>query len=575
MIQPHRSLSRWTAAALPVLLAGLLAVFPLHNDDAGFHLATGRVVLQTGHVPLTNPFSYAHDGATWIQHQWLPAVAMTLVVDAGGIRALVLVKALVVALAFALAAWTMWRQRTGAAAIALWLVLGVTASAFRFLERPFLASILALALVTHGLWLWWQTGERKWLWLAALTPVVAVHLHAGALDGLLVWVAAVGAAVVDGMRGAGWQRLRGLALPLATLLLLVVLGLWLLAPAGLALLSLPFAFSQNGYWHEHLAEFRPLPLDATSLPQLPLLAAMLVALILAVRARHAFAVLLLAGFLALGLRHVRMIWPMAVVAMPVGASLTSAWLTGEGRRSALTSLLAVVLALAGAADQHAAYGLGLTPDGVDHRRLPLAQLDKAAQLPGHTFVSDGLAGTWLWREFALPDQHQVLIHNCLECYRESTYRAVYQAIRYGAPDWAEQAARLGIRTFLLKHTSPGERRFQAGTPNVRQLLYRNPAWVLVDWDDTVSLYTQRASLPANTPTLADFPVDPDTGVARTGVAEADVQAALRHHAATHPQSTRSLDMLARRLARLGQSAAAADVAAEITRRAQVDRHAAQ
>lgn len=561
-----RSFLHRLAFLLPVALAAVLAVFPLHNDDAGFHLATGRTILQLGHVPQENPFTYANDGARWTQHQWLPAVAMAQIVAHFGVSGLVLAKALAVALAFAMAAWTMARQSVPPAVAAAWLTLGVAASAFRFYERPYLASILALALVVAGLWRWWQSAWRPGLWLAALTPVVAVHLHAGALDGVLVWLAALGAATLDGLLGQGWQRARLLLPVFLTMLIATALGLWLFAPSGLALLTLPLSFSGNAYWHAHLAEFRPLALNREALLQWPFVLAAAAVLVLALRRRHWFAALLLAGFLALGLRHVRMIWPLVVVALPVAAELSAPFLN-RPRLCRLLPVIAVVFGLAATVEQHATFGLGLGRDGIDHHRHPLALLQRAARLPQQAFVSDGFAGTWLWQVFVLPDQHRVLVHNCLECYKEETYRDAYQKIRYGEPGWQALVVRYGIRTFVLKYTTPGERAFQNGAPNIRQLLFADPAWLLVDFDDAGAIYTARDGLPAGEATLDGFPVDPDTGRARGNVAEATLVAALRAHAAAHPHDTRALDMLARRLARAGQAAEANAVAAEMARRA--------
>ena len=58
-------MARWLVP-VTVLWAAVLALFPLHNDDTGFHIATGRWVLATGQVPDHNPFSYVQDGATWV-----------------------------------------------------------------------------------------------------------------------------------------------------------------------------------------------------------------------------------------------------------------------------------------------------------------------------------------------------------------------------------------------------------------------------------------------------------------------------------------------------------------------------
>jgi hypothetical protein len=561
---PTRRLRTAAFAGLPALLAFALSLFPLHNDDAGFHIATGREILHTGHVPAANPFSYANDGARWVQHQWLPAVAMAWLVDLGGIGLLVWAKALFVGVLFGAQGWWLARLRLPAGLALLLVSLGVAAAAFRFVERPYLASIAVLLATTAGLLAWRSNPTRRWpLAIAVVAPALGVHLHAGALDSLLVWGAALAAGVLE-LRWPpdGWRsRLPPLVAASVALLVLVAGGLWLLAPSGLLVLTLPFGFASNSYWHAHLAEFRPLALDRQALLQWPLVVAALAGGAWAVRRRSWFEAFVLLGFAALTLRHVRMVWPLATVAVPALGWLVAAEigrpnplpLITRRRPGAWLAGVAALLATATALDQHAAFGLRWVPIGRDRDldavhpvRHPLPLLDRAARLPGEVFVSDGFAGTWLWRHYEPPDRNRVLVHNCLECYREATYRDLYQRIRYGEPGWQELTARLHIATFVLKHTTQGERRFQQGRPNVRQALFADPAWVLVDWNDAGTVYTRRATLPAGTKTLDGFPVDPDTGRARPGVDEATVEAALVRHAQEHPGMLRSLDMLARR-----------------------------
>ena len=555
--------------------AALLALFQLHNDDAFFHIATGRWILAHGQVPLHNPFTYAGDGATWLQHQWLSAVAIAWIADSFGIVALVWLKAVWVGAVFAVLAWHLDRSRLPVGVGASMLAIAAVAAAFRFYERPLLVSALALAVVATALLRWQQQDLRGRLLpaVAALTTVLAWHLHAGALHSLLAWAALVGGLGLSAglaRRGeashiaAATGALRRAGLWFAVTLLLTALTLALFAPSGLWVMALPARFSINAYWHAHLAEFRPLAwTSAYTLQWLAVALAAIVAIWAASQRRWA-ALLLVVGFTALALRHQRMVWTMTIATVAaVGALELSPDLHRRLRGVAWHAgllLLSLVLLLAGWMDQDAWFRMGVVDDGVDHRRHPVALLQRAADLPGETFVSDGLAGTWLWLNYRDKDangrpiepnaQHRVLVHNCMECYKESTYIDVYQAIRYGAPGWRQQVERLGIRSFVLKYTTPGERRFQGGKPNVRQQLFADPDWLLVDFDDAAAVYVQRDDLPAGMATLEPFPVDPDTGRARSGWSREDVLVALLAHAAARPRVARGLDMARRRVGRV-------------------------
>ncbi len=556
--------------------AVLLALFQLHNDDAFFHVATGRWILQHGHVPLHNPFTYANDGAVWLQHQWLPAVAIALIVDTWGIASLVAVKAAWVGVVFMVLAWHLDRGRLPIGTGAALLSVTVVASAFRFYERPFLCSALALAITATALLRWQRRGlvGRLLPSVALLTTAVAWQLHAGALHSVLAWCALLGGvtlAWVLAMRSddtsAQEAARRALLLASGWFLAMVassLLGLLLLAPGGLDVTTLPAHFSANAYWHTHLAEFRPLGTNASyGLQWLAVALAVAVAALAAWQRRWA-ALLLVAGFTLLAVRHQRMVWVMGIAIVASAGTLSlrpliDAKLKGVIWQAGLLVASLLLLAL-GWMDQEKWFRPGLGADGLDHRRHPVELLREAAKLPGETFVSDGLAGTWLWLNYRDEDpdgrpltgdqQHRVLIHNCLECYDEATYIDTYQAIRYGLPGWQKKVTDLGIRSFVLKYTTRGERRFQKGEPNVRQHLFQSPDWVLVDFDNVAAVYGHRDHLPAGMATLADFPVDPDTGRARSGANQAQVMAALLDHALARPQVHRSLDMARRRMGRM-------------------------
>lgn len=66
--------------ALFVALAGVLAsvalVRGIFDPDYFWHLATGNLILDTGAIPRTDPFSFTWYGEPWIPDQWLAEVAI-------------------------------------------------------------------------------------------------------------------------------------------------------------------------------------------------------------------------------------------------------------------------------------------------------------------------------------------------------------------------------------------------------------------------------------------------------------------------------------------------------------------
>lgn len=78
---------RETLVAL--VMAGIFAwlVFgqSIFNDgDTSWHLAAGRLILDTRSIPHTDPFSYTFPGHAWTAHEWLAELAMALADRAAG-----------------------------------------------------------------------------------------------------------------------------------------------------------------------------------------------------------------------------------------------------------------------------------------------------------------------------------------------------------------------------------------------------------------------------------------------------------------------------------------------------------
>ena len=72
----HLSLSN----AFPfVLLLGLLGMTARNalDPDLWWHLRTGQLIVETGHVPHSDPFSFTRAGHAWVSHEWLSEVFST------------------------------------------------------------------------------------------------------------------------------------------------------------------------------------------------------------------------------------------------------------------------------------------------------------------------------------------------------------------------------------------------------------------------------------------------------------------------------------------------------------------
>jgi hypothetical protein len=93
----------------------LLASFLIHsatalNGDLGRHLASGKIIWQTKHVPQTNLFSYTEPASPFTNYQWLSELIFYGLYSAAGLRGLIFFAVSIILLSFGLVFWTAWRK---------------------------------------------------------------------------------------------------------------------------------------------------------------------------------------------------------------------------------------------------------------------------------------------------------------------------------------------------------------------------------------------------------------------------------------------------------------------------------
>src|ERR1700719_1802349 len=87
-----------------ILLFGLLAMTarPATDPDLWWHLRTGQWIVETGHVPHSDPFSFTRAGHAWVSHEWLSEVAFYELWKHGGAAALIVFSAIITTAGFLL-----------------------------------------------------------------------------------------------------------------------------------------------------------------------------------------------------------------------------------------------------------------------------------------------------------------------------------------------------------------------------------------------------------------------------------------------------------------------------------------
>ena len=129
--KPHHP--HWPLAALLFLYVALLGAFSVHESGTWLHIKTGANILADRAVPRIDLFSYTVSGRPWTTDSWLADVLFRTLDASCGAPGLVGVKAIVVALAFALLLPLNPADPLIAASV---LGLGATAAWTGFTETP-------------------------------------------------------------------------------------------------------------------------------------------------------------------------------------------------------------------------------------------------------------------------------------------------------------------------------------------------------------------------------------------------------------------------------------------------------
>jgi hypothetical protein len=195
----------------PFFAALLLALFGraeswqalLFDGDAGWHIRTGELILQSGTVPRHDPFSFSKPDQIWFAWEWLADVVFATFHAWGGLQAVAGFTA--AALCASGVLLLCWLLRRG---VGLWLAVGVTlaaisASTIHYLARPHLFTLLLFPL---ALWILDEDRRRRSALVWVLAPLTALwaNLHGG----FVAWLATLAILPLVSTAERNWPAVR-------------------------------------------------------------------------------------------------------------------------------------------------------------------------------------------------------------------------------------------------------------------------------------------------------------------------------------------------------------------------------
>ncbi len=229
---------------------------PVTDPDLWWHLRTGQWIVETGHVPHTDPFSFTRTGQAWVAHEWLSDVVFYGLWKHGGYAALIVFSAMVTTAGFML----LYLRCLSSGVKNQWAVvatiLGALAAAPSWGVRP---QLFTFALASLLLWLlergMKEERPRLLLWIPPLF-LLWLNLHAGfALGSVLLLAYGAGLTIETATGTTPWKEARPIILRVV-LLLAACLALVPLNPSGAELYRYPFDTLRSpgmrsliGEWH--------------------------------------------------------------------------------------------------------------------------------------------------------------------------------------------------------------------------------------------------------------------------------------------------------------------------------------
>jgi hypothetical protein len=432
-------LSRQASSFGSILLLGLLGMtaHPAIDPDLWWHLRTGQMIVETGHVPHVDPFSFTRAGHAWVSHEWLSEVTFYELWKHGGATALIVFSAIVTTAGFMLLYLRCPGKRHWAAA---GTILGALSSAPSWGVRP---QMFTFTLASLLLWLI-QSGERKPRLLFWILPLFLLwlNLHAGfALGPALLFAYAVGLILETAVGHTPWQQARPILLRVL-LLLLACFALVPLNPSGAQLYRYPIDTLRSSAMRSFIVEWFSPDFHQWLYRSFLLVLLLLLSALASSRSRPRGRVLVplfLTCFAALdAVRHipifVLLAVPVIVAALPLVASSSAARHRRAGYPLSRPMFNVAVLILMTVFVGAKWVTLSHNQNRLEAERFPQAAVAflQASDQPQKIFVFYDWGGYAIWK---LYPEYRVFVDGRADLYGDDILRQSIRTVMELRPGW--------------------------------------------------------------------------------------------------------------------------------------------
>jgi hypothetical protein len=308
----------------------------LWDGDTALHTRVGDFVLDHGVVPATDPFSFTKPGARWFPFQWLTGVIFAELNRLTGLKGIVLLCGVAIALYLTLLARDMVNRGVNGLLALLLVMLGANASAIHFHARPHLFTLLFLT-ITNSMIAADRVRPSWRIWTLAPLMILWVNMHSG----FPAMLAVVGLLVTGCALSREWAQVRRYAAVLAACALASLVN-----PNGIALHLHISQFLNSAWAMDNINEYQsPVFRSEAMYCYMGILFLGLMACAWHFARRRWTECLWIVSFAFASLTSARHIPLFVVTALPlIGVMLTDVWrdLTTGQPRSSMLGVLAEI-----------------------------------------------------------------------------------------------------------------------------------------------------------------------------------------------------------------------------------------
>jgi hypothetical protein len=455
------------------------------DGDLGHHLASGRLILQTGQIYATDPFSFRTEGVPAIPHEWAMQVLFAAIDNFAGLAGIVFLSAIIIAVAFTI----VFLQTTRKSNLLIGLFfafLALGASTIHWITRPHLITFLIFPIWLLVIERFMQNPRANW-WIFPLISLVWANVHGMFVIGILTLLMVLAALV--------WDAITNPALAQASVIkyLLLALALSIIAtfinPSGWHTWDSIFNLAGSEYITSITPEYRSADFHTPVTWLFLLILGMTLAAGLAGGKRMipTFQAFLAAGWAMLGIYSSRNIPLAAIVLAPIAAELTAAWLDalpGLNRLQTMANNLRAIESQARgwlwaslgvlAAVLLMATGSAIGPYQLDPEKFPLQAVNWLEKNPqtGHMFNEFDWGGYLLYRLW--PEQ-KIFMDGHTHIYGDARTRE-YGDVILVSKEWRAVLEKYAVQWVIIRTDSPLDEALSA-EPGWKQV-YRDPTAVI-------------------------------------------------------------------------------------------------